>query len=150
MNDRKAKIKISHKPYPIDIEMRPLWRISLIVLIVNFFYEKNKKLDLQRLNILLWMVIRTGKWQLYSRYLHEKDQSAPFMSSDQASFVAIEIALENKIVAYEGNKIIPLSTANELYTLIVENGLMKSEREFIAENAAKLSQTKIDGIMGKK
>ena len=59
MNENsKVKTIISDKSYPLPIEMRPLWRICLIVVTLAVVSGDKRYLDVKKVNILVWMLIR--------------------------------------------------------------------------------------------
>lgn len=149
MMNEKRKVSINNKSYPIPIEMRPLWRISLVILIIKTSTTNNKSVDLRKLNILLWMIIRNHDWGVFRKFLYEKNIRAPFISSDQANYLAIELAFKIDLIQFSNEKII-LTEKSELFSMrIEENKLFISERSFLESIISKLTVEKINLIMGK-
>lgn len=148
--NKTLKLKINNKPYPIPIEMRPLWRITLIVIIVKIMTKKNKKIDLQKLNIMLWMLIRSHDWNSFKLFLDGKIQSAPFISSDQANYIAIELSFKKELIQFNKEKIETTSLSENLFNTLIENNLFKDEIIFVENYLSKITVDKIDKMLGKK
>ena len=143
------KVLINNRPYPIPIEMRPLWRISLVILIVHIITANNKNVDLRKLNILLWMVIRNHDWGTFKKFLFDKDTKAPFISTDQANYLAIELAFKKDLIQFSNQKIVLTDQAHLFVLILEENKLFISERFFLENIFSKLTVEKINLIMGK-
>ncbi|WP_349929433.1 hypothetical protein ABJ384_05705 [Acinetobacter sp. A1-4-2] len=148
--NKSLKIKINNKPYPVPVEMRPLWRISLVVIIVKTMIIKNKTIDLKKLNVMLWMLIRNQEWEKFKKFLIEKDQPAPFISSDQANYIAIELTFKKDLIKFNQEKIETTYLADNFYVHILEHGLFSAEINFIENYLSKISFDKIEKMLGKK
>lgn len=148
--NKSLKIKINNKPYPVPVEMRPLWRISLVVIIVKTMIIKNKTIDLKKLNVMLWMLIRNQEWEKFKNFLIEKDQPAPFISSDQANYIAIELTFKKDLIRFNHEKIETTYLADNFYVHIIEHGLFSDEINFIENYLSKISFDKIEKMLGKK
>lgn len=83
---------ISDKPYPVPIEMRPLWRICLIVVSIAVVSGEKSYLDIKKVNILVWMLIRRTRWDEYERFLVGQSNDIPLVSVDTATYKAVEFA----------------------------------------------------------
>lgn len=148
--NKKIKVSFRNKPYPLAIEMRPLWRMCLVIIIVKNMHLKNRSIDLKKLNILLWMTIKHQNRYIFERFLIEKNAPIPFISSDQANYVAIELAFNKKLIKLSHDERIYLTDKSEhLYNLIFENNLFKDEIDFMNNFGYKLIQKNIDKIIGK-
>tara|TARA_R110002049_G_scaffold309141_1_gene517570 strand:+ start:13183 stop:13446 length:264 start_codon:yes stop_codon:yes gene_type:complete len=71
-DDNTIRAVISDKAYPVPIEMRPLWRICLIVTSIAVVSGDKKYLDSKKVNILVWMLIRKKRWEEYEKYLLDR------------------------------------------------------------------------------
>ncbi|MDD9320604.1 hypothetical protein M0O54_10815 [Acinetobacter lactucae] len=148
--NKKLKATFRNKPYPLAIEMRPLWRICLVILIIKNMIIKNRATDLKKLNILLWMTIKHQNRQIFERFLLDKNAPIPFISSDQANYVAIELAFNKDFIKLSYDEKIYLTSKSEhLYNLIIENNLFKDEIDFMSNFGYRLTQKNIDKIIGK-
>ncbi|ENX41571.1 hypothetical protein [Acinetobacter sp. NIPH 2100] len=144
------KLKIDNKPYPVPVEMRPLWRISLVIIIVKTMLLKNKTIDLKKLNVMLWMLIRNQKWGEFKKFLIEKEYPAPFISSDQANYIAIELTFKKDLIKFNNEKIETTPLANNFYENILEHNLFNDEIIFLENHLSKITYDKIEKMMGKK
>ena len=147
---KTLKLKIDNKPYPVPVEMRPLWRISLVIIIVKTLLLKNKTIDLKKLNVMVWMLIRNKEWEKFKNFLIEKDQPAPFISSDQANYIAIELTFKKNLIIFNKEKIETTELADKFYTNILEHNLFKAEINFIEQYLSKITFDKIEKMLGKK
>lgn len=99
--NKVTKIIVSDKRYPLPIEMRPLWRMCLILVSIIVVSGEKKYLDNKKLNILVWMLIRRGKWGEYEDYLLDRNDKIPLVSIDAATYKALELLLSKDCVALD-------------------------------------------------
>lgn len=145
----KIKVKIDNKPYPVPVEMRPLWRISLIIIITKIMNKKNKSLDLKKLNVMLWVLIRTQEWNNFMKFIDDKNNVAPFISSDQANYIAIELGFKKNLLQFNQDKIEVTDLGNVIYDNILLNNLFDAERNFIENYLSKITVDKVEKMLGK-
>ena len=144
----KTKPVISDKPYPVPIEMRPLWRICLIVISIFVVSGNKKYLDVKKVNILVWMLIRKMHWDEYERFLTIPKSDIPLVSTDTATFKAIEFALAKEFIKLDSGRLHLTEKSNELFLLLEENQIMADEIEFLNQNGARLTDRKIRELPG--
>lgn len=145
----RSRAFISDKPYPVPIEMRPLWRISLIVIAIQAVSREKQYLDIRKVNILVWMLIRREKWAEYVEYLYDRSRDVPLVSVDTATYRAVELAVGKEFVAIDNGRLYLLPAGQELYSIILDHELMSDELEFLSEYGRKLTEFKVRGLMGK-
>lgn len=150
MNNKSIKISINNKPYPVPVEMRPLWRIGLVVLIVKRMNLLKKSVDLKKLNVTLWMLIRSHDWEIFQIFLNSNSKTPPFITSDQANYIAIELAFNKELIKFNEEKIITTKNGDLFFNFIIENSIFSNELNFINQNSSSFTNVKIDQIMGKK
>lgn len=150
MNNKMTKICINNKPYPVPVEMRPLWRIGLVVLTVKRMSTLKKSLDLNKLNVVLWMLIRNHNWEEFNIFLRNNHENIPFITSDQANYIAIELAFNKGLIKFNEEKIITTQDGDNFFHQIIENSIFNNELNFINENASYFTNVMIDKIVGKK
>jgi hypothetical protein len=149
MNNKKLKLIISNKPFPVIIESRPLWRISLVIIIV-YVVSGNKKdyLDLKKVNILVWMLIRKRKWQEYENYLSSTNSDIPFISVDTATYKAVELSIAKGFLKLINGRLYLEQGGDNLYSILSNNNIMNDEISFLKKFGTKLSINKIKGLTG--
>lgn len=89
---------ISDKPYSVPIEMRPLWRICLILVSIASLSGDKRYLSVKKVNMLVWMLIRKNRWQEYEDYLCGRSLDLPLVSADAATYKTVEFALAKDFV----------------------------------------------------
>ncbi len=150
MNSNNVKIIIDNKPYPLPIEMRPLWRMCLIVIAIAEISGKKKYLELNKVNVLVWMLIRKNKWDEYHQFLNFKGviENVPLVSVDSSTYKAIEYSIAKKIVALKAGKLHLTTLGDDTFSLLVDNDIMIEERLFLQETGKKLTVNKIKELTG--
>lgn len=149
MNEKnKVKTIISDKPYPLPIEMRPLWRICLIVVSLAVVSGDKRYLDVKKVNILVWILIRRARWDDYEGFLHDRSKDIPLVSVDTAMYKAVEFAIAKEFLTLKVGRIYMTKNADDLYALLVENGIMDAEISYLKINGKKLTDRKVKELMG--
>lgn len=146
--ERKIKPKISNKPYPISIEMRPLWRICLIIISIIVVSGAKKYLDVKKVNILVWILIRKNKWEEYEEYLLGRSPEIPLVSVDTATYKAVQFSIIKEFVKLESGRLYITEKGEELFSILIENGIMSEEIDFLEQMGKKLTDNKVKGLTG--
>lgn len=141
-----AKPIISNKPYSIPIEMRPLWRISLLIASIAILGGENRYLSVKKVNMLVWMLIRQSRWDEYENYLYDRSMDLPLVSTDTATYKAVEFALAKGLISLDSGRLYISASGMELYQLLVENDIMVGERAFLENVGRKLTDKKVRAI----
>jgi len=144
----KIRTVISDKPYPIPIEMRPLWRICLIVIAVAVVSGDKKYLDIKKINILVWMLIRKKRWDEYENFLAGRSKDIPLVSVDTATYRAVEFAIAKEFVKLDSGRLHMRDSSEELFSILNKNQIMIDEIEFLSVNGRKLTDQKVKELTG--
>lgn len=144
----KTKPVISDKPYAVPIEMRPLWRICLIVISIAVISGEKKYLDIKKVNILVWMLIRKAKWNEYERFLLGQTLDIPLVSVDTATYKAVEFSLAKEFVTLDSGRLYITDKSKELFSLLTNNSIMTEEIGFLTTNGKKLTDRKVKELTG--
>lgn len=139
---------ISDKPYSVSIEMRPLWRICLILICVSVVSGDKKYLNSKKVNILVWMLIRKNRWQEYEDYLLSKSKDIPLVSIDTATFKAMELAIAKGFLSLDSEKVFVTERGDDLFSILIENNIMEEEVSFLKKLGKNLSDNKVKGLTG--
>lgn len=145
----QSKIFIDDKPYPIPIEMRPLWRIGLILICIKTVGAEKLYLSIKKTNILVWMLIRKTKWPEYINYLLDLESTIPLISADQSTYKAIEFSVAKKLIKIQDDRLHIEQTGIDLIELITANQIMNDEIDFLLQYGKKLTDLKLKGLTGK-
>jgi len=146
--DNNIKPIISGKGYPISIEMRPLWRICLIIIAVAVVSGDKKYLDLKKVNILVWMLIRKNRWEDYEDYLLGRSLNIPLVSVDTATYKAVEFSIAKEFVKLEDGRLHITGGGDELFSILIENQIMHEEIGYLEQVGKKLSESKVKSLTG--
>lgn len=139
---------VSDKPYSISIEMRPLWRISLILICVYVVSGDKKYLNSKKVNILVWMLIRKNRWLEYEDYLLKRSINIPLVSIDTATFKAMEFSIARDFLSLDGDRVFITGSGEALFSALIENNIMDDEIDFLKRLGRKLSDAKVNGLTG--
>jgi hypothetical protein len=145
----EIKLIISDKSYPIPIEMRPIWRICLIIISIITVSGNKKYLDMKKVNILVWMLIRKSKWSEYEEYLLGRLFEIPLISVDTATYKAVEFSIAKEFVELKKSRLYVTEKGEYLFSILVKNEIMTDERIFLQQIGKKLTNNKINELTGK-
>jgi hypothetical protein len=144
----KIKPVISNKPYSVPIEMRPLWRICLILISIASLSGEKRYLSVKKVNMLVWMLIRKKRWVEYEDYLQGRVMDIPLVSVDTATYKAVEFALAKGFVLLKDGRLHISESGLEVYQLVIDNEVMIEELGFLENVGKKLSDRKVKEISG--
>lgn len=145
----KIKNKINQSPYSLPIEMRPLWRICLIISSIAIVSGKKEYLDINKINILVWMLIRHSRWKIYEDYLFDRNKEIPLVSVDTATYRAIEFCIAKGFVSMEDAKLHMTDLGKLLFSILVTQNIMVDERNFLLSIGKNLTEKKVNSLTGK-
>lgn len=148
ISENAVKGIINARPYPIPIELRPVWRIALIVLSIHIVSGDKKYIGAKKLNILIWMVIRKSLWHEYERYLIEEKGPIPLVSVDTATYRAVEMSIAKELIKLGDGRVYLTDTGVELSKTLTENHIMGEEAEFLNNVGKKLTEVKVRLLTG--
>ena len=144
----EVKPRISDRPYPVPIEMRPLWRIALILIAISAVGGSNKYLDLKKVNTLVWMLIRKNRWVEYENFLAGNTNELPLVSVDTATYRAVEFAIAKDFVSLDRGRLHLREQGEELVNILDANDIMDAERDFLQTNGRRLTEKKVKELTG--
>lgn len=147
-NELNVKAVISDKAYPVPIEMRPLWRICLILISIAMVSGDKKYLDAKKVNILVWMLIRKKRWEEYENYLLDRSVDIPLVSVDTATYKAVEFSIAKEFILLKDGRLHLTDLGQSLCNMLIENKIMTDEMGFLSEYGKKLTDRKIKGLTG--
>ncbi len=147
-NETNFKAVISDKAYAVPIEMRPLWRICLIIISIAVVSGDKKYLDAKKVNILVWMLIRKKRWVEYEDFLLERSHDIPLVSVDTATYKAVEFSIAKSFLLLKNGRLYLTEEGQSLYELLTANEIMSDEIVFLHEYGKKLTENKIKLLTG--
>ncbi|POA29119.1 MULTISPECIES: hypothetical protein [unclassified Pseudomonas] len=141
-----STLKISEQGYPLPIEMRPLWRISLIIISLNNLKDKNSQVTINKIKVAVWMLIRKQQWAFYVERLTNKDTFD--ISIDRSDEKAIELCLAKNLILIEDSRLSLTELGISLNSLISEENILTSEVDFLQSISSSLTNTAVSKILG--
>lgn len=148
-NEKIIQPVISDKSYSVPIEMRPLWRMCLILISVMVVSEGKKYLDTKKANILVWMLIRKSRWAEYEDFLLNRKNDVPLVSVDTATYKALEFLVTKQLVTLENGRVVITAGGEKLFAGLVENTIMEREVSFLESFGKKLTDEKVKRLTGR-
>lgn len=148
MSDTNAFLEVSDLKYPLPIEQRPMWRVSLLCIVIKVAGNKEGKIKLNKVRVFLWMLIRSQKWDEYFDSLSTKNGKALTLSSDKSTDKAIELAIAKNIVDLENDSVRLASQGYTLLALIGELQLLDNEIKFLESIKSKITDNYVRRILG--
>jgi hypothetical protein len=94
------------------------------------------------------MLTRKSKWDTYESYLLDRTSSVPLVSVDTATYRAIEFSRAKEFIIIQGKRLYITETGRGIFDLLVQNGIMLDEREFLASLGKKLTDKKVKSLIG--
>ncbi len=146
--ESKLRGVINLRPYPVPIEMRPLWRICLILNSIFVVSGDKRYLDAKKLNILVWMLIRKARWREYEDFLCGNSRVLPLVSVDTATYKAVEFSIAKGFIKLGEGRVYLTEEGVRLRTLLMDNEIMSSEVAFLSEVGRKLTNEKVKKLTG--
>lgn len=149
INDKPAELFFSNSGYPLPIEKRPLWRLCLMCLCIKYLGREDTGLNIMKLKIATWMLIRPLRWTEYIESAYHGTRSNNLIGSDNDTDRAIELGLRKEIFTLNGKKNISLlSDGDEILELCEEINAFQAEIEFIKTMKSKFTDAFINKVMG--
>jgi len=137
---------ISDKPYSVPIEMRPLWRMGLIIISLVVVAGDKGYLSVKKVNMLVWMLIRQKRWLEYEDFLLSWTLDIPLVSADTATYKAVEFALAKNVVSLDNGRLAISQSGLDIYRILSENKIMTKEILFLESVGKKLTESKVKTI----
>lgn len=136
------KVIVQRKPEPIPPDYRPLYKIS-IILMVLYLCSRGKKASLMKLHLFSWIVKSEEHRKVFLEKI--KEEKIPDIWS-------IEPALNRALLFAEAEKLCKFNSANYKLTdkgkmlvekFINEEGLFKIEKEFLENVGLRVTEKTI-------
>ncbi|MBS4719632.1 hypothetical protein J4G62_05125 [Aeromonas caviae] len=149
LNDKPTEVLFSDSGYPLPIEKRPLWRLCLMCLCIKSFGRAETGLNITKLKISTWMLIRSQRWSEYIDSAYNDIKLNHSVGADYDTDRSIELGLRREFFALSGkNNIVLLQRGEELLDLCDEVGAFISEIDFIKTIKPKFTDAFIYKLMG--
>ncbi len=146
LENRLARVRTSGQGFPLPIELRPLWRIALIVLSVNSLKDKSGYAPINKIKIATWMLNRKNLWSFYVESL--EDKASFVIALDDSDEKAINICMVKELIFLRDDKLGLTDLGVALTSTICSENIFPDEREFLTEISKKLTNAAVSKILG--
>lgn len=148
----KTSFLFRRRPVAIPGDLRPAWRIGLLILLLSHCCRSTKS-SLARLHVLSW-AIRTEQSQqdLLSVIERERNPSSLIVRFDPFLDRALDFAIGEGLITHCGGKAIELTSAGKALSLELDGSetLFLAEKKFIASVKHKVSEKLVNEVFGWK
>jgi hypothetical protein len=136
------------RPSPVPGDLRPLWRIALVLLIL--LSSRSKKASLRKLHVISWAArssINRGRFIRYSKGKIAKDEIIPRVEPSLNR--AIDLARGEGLVTVDGGKSLTLSSIglNLADEINRSEDCLIAEKQFLSEVKSFANETNIDDLL---
>lgn len=140
------KVKFTERPMPLYPELRPLFRISQIVMVLSIC-SRQKKSSLVRLHLFNWALNHSENRLRFLQYSNSTINSLDVWSMDPLLNQAIEFAVGEGIVIRESNKYILSPKGDELFNQIIKDEIFKSDLDYLNLIGKKITEAVVNSIV---
>ncbi|QBG34598.1 hypothetical protein [Litorilituus sediminis] len=133
---------ISNRKEFISCELRPVWRISLLVLIVKFVGRANKA-SRNKIHLVNWALKKSEHVDSYISYTQQRTNKRPFINLDPAMDKAIDYALYSKLVTVDNNRVTLSDAGIELANQLMKLEAFEVEKSVFKSMKSNLSEDKV-------
>ncbi|MCK4500820.1 hypothetical protein KAU11_09995 [Candidatus Babeliales bacterium] len=96
----------------------------------------------------MWILIRKNKWEEYEEYLLGRSPEIPLVSVDTATYKAVQFSIIKEFVKLKSGRLYITEKGEELFSILIENGIMSEEIDFLEQMGKKLTDNKVKGLTG--
>lgn len=147
MNNKDATVLVSDSGFPVPVEQRPLWRMSIICCCIQQFSRDGKGVAIEKVKLLCWMAIRKHLWSKYLDYFCYQEGSRPKVSLDKSTDKAIELGLKKCFFKFDSGKLLISENGRHLLNIIDDNSLFLDEKDFFLTIKNKVTEKEIRRII---
>lgn len=147
LDDLNLTFVFNRRPTPLPADLRPLWRITLILLIL--LYSRGQKASLQKIHVLNWASKTEENRRLLINYMNGEVQKNKIIPRIEPSLNrAIDFAVAEKLIDIQNGKSLQLTAKG----LVVANEIDEDadcflvEKIFFQQIKKFVSETNIDNL----
>lgn len=138
----KKSFYISERKEFISCDLRPTWRISLLVIILRLVGRGNKATR-NKVHIANWALKNDEHIDSYLQYTEQKKGKRPFINLDPAMDKAIDYALYSKLVSVDNNRIQLTPDGIEAANSLIKLEVFEVEKSTLLQLKPALSEEKV-------
>ena len=138
----KKSFYISERKEFISCDLRPTWRISLLVIILRLVGRSNKATR-NKVHIANWALKNDEHIDSYLQYTEQKKGKRPFINLDPVMDKAIDYALYSKLVSVDNNRIQLTPHGIEAANSLIKLEVFEVEKSTLLQLKPALSEEKV-------
>ena len=135
MTSKNTRVVFSDVGFPVPVEQRPLWRLTIICCCISVLGNPNTGLNLNKVRVACWMLIRKHLWKEYQEFMLFERGNKPRFAIDSATDKAIELGLEKGYFDINNGRLILSEVGISLLIIVEANSLFLEEKEFLGGSA---------------
>lgn len=125
-----TKLSFHRRPMPIFSEYRPMYKMSLILLVL-LLSSRSGKSSFIRLHLFNWALKDDKRKDLLLKSSKDKSLDLNIWGFDPSLNIAVQFALAEKLVERDGGSIMMTSLGKEYTKKLFEMEIMKDEASFL-------------------
>lgn len=138
----KKSFYISERKEFISCDLRPIWRISLLTLILRLVGRSNKATR-NKIHIANWALKNEEHMDSYIRYTLYKKDKCPFINLDPTMDKAIDYALYSKLITIDNNRIQLTGDGIKVANSLIKLKVFEAEKLILLKLKPELSEAKV-------
>jgi hypothetical protein len=143
-----TRFSFSATPYPVPADLRPLWRMALVVLMLDKCWGRRSSVG--QLHVFNWGIRTKGSQDAFLRMLGgEIGPDKPIVRFEPSLNRAIDFALGEGLVKKRTHDVIELTEKGVVMARQVQQApeLLGAEKEFLSKIEGKLTQQQINALL---
>jgi hypothetical protein len=138
----KKDFSISERKEYIPCDLRPAWKISLLILIMGIVGYRNK-LSRNKAHLIIWILKNDKHLNSYIEYTANQSNDRPIINLDPALDKAIDYALFSNLITVSKNKITLAEKGKDIFTKIESSEIFNLEKSKLNSIKSKFSEEKV-------
>lgn len=148
LKELNVAFTFTRRPTPVPGDLRPVWKLALVILILHF--SRGKRSSLERLHLMSWASrTRASRYEtkMWLRGASQKQELVPRI--DPSLNRAVDFAIGEGLIAIKSGKSFVLTEiGDDLASEVVEyRESFTNEIEFLEEVSKFATQTRIDRLL---
>ena len=140
-------LSFTRRPSPINPEFRPIYRMSIIILILKIA-SRGSSASLLKLHFFSWMIKSRERRQMLSMILESTSSQLPIFNIEPSLNQALLYLESEKLVKRNGDRFILSDTGESLASEIIsETDILIKEKSFLNLIGKKFTEAKVEELL---
>lgn len=140
-----APFTFSKRKEFVPCDVRPLWKMTLIILIVGTI-KKNEACSLNKLHVANWVIKNINHFQDFINWSRKKTVLKPEIRLEPSVDRALELLVSEKLLEKSSGKIVMTELGIKTYDLLIRENIFSSEKLMLKDAAKYLTDANINRI----